>query len=85
MAALREDVGPGRATTPAGLRGPGFVLRDGAVDGQGVEVAADGGGGQSEESADLGRAHRSVLGHGGQDALARPLLVGPDKHHTIVT
>jgi len=26
-----------------------------------------------------------VLGHGRQDALARPLLVGSDKHHTIVT
>ncbi len=86
VAALGDDVGAGGATPAAGVsRTTRVVLVDGAVVGQGVEVAADGRGGQPEEPADLGRAHRSVLGHGGQDALARPLLVGPDKHHTIVT
>jgi len=61
------------------------VLIDGAVLGEGVEVPADGCGRQSEETADLGGGDGSVLGHGRQDALARPLLVGSDKHHTIVT
>ncbi len=35
--------------------------------------------------ADLGCGDRTVLGHGGQHALARALLVRSDKHHTIVT
>ena len=48
-------------------------------------MASDRGGGQAEEPADLGGADRTVLGHGGQHALARALLVRSDKHHTIVT
>ena len=85
VAALGHDVGAGgAAATPS--RRPGRVVGgDGGLVGERVEVAADGRGGQAEQAADLGRGHGAVLGHGGEHALARALLVAADKHHTIVT
>ena len=89
VAALGDDVGAGGAAAAAGVAGGAggdrVVLLEGAVVGEGVEVPADGRGGQSEQRPDLGRGDRAVLGHGRQHTLARALLVGSDKHHTIVT
>jgi hypothetical protein len=85
---LGDDVGAGRtaaAAVPGGMRRAGVVLLDRAVVGQAVEVAADRRRGQPEPAADLGRGDRSVLGDDSKDPLPGALLVGADKHHTIVT
>lgn len=86
---LGHHVGPGWPAPAArmswGWRWGRLVLLDGAVVGQGVEMAADRCGGQAQQSPDLGRSDGTVLGDGGQHAFACALLVAPDKHHTIVT
>jgi hypothetical protein len=89
VAAVGQDVGPGRSAATASAFGTGFVLFDGALLGERVQVAPHGGGSQVQQPPNLRRGDRAVLGHGSQDAFARPLLVGrsrlPEKHHTIVT
>jgi hypothetical protein len=85
VAALGDDVGTSRPTATADLRGTGVVLLDGAVVGERVEVPADRGGRQPEQLADRSGGDGAVLGHRGEHAFPRALLVGPDKHHTIVT
>lgn len=86
---LRHDIGSGRtAATPdvaRGMRAGRFVLRHSTVVGQSVEVPPDRRRGQPQPSPDLRCRDRTVLGNGGQHALAGALLVRPDKHHTIVT
>ena len=86
---LGDHVGPRRATPAASvpwrMRTGRFVLHDRTLVGQGVEVSADRGRGQPQQSPDLGRSDGTVLGDGGEHAFAGALLVRPDKHHTIVT
>lgn len=82
---LGDDVGAGRTPPPTGVRRGRVVRSDGRLLDERVEVATHGGGGQPQQATDLGRRDWSAFGHGGQDALTRPLLVRPDKHHTIVT
>jgi hypothetical protein len=82
---LGDHVGTGRTAPAAGVCRTRVVLLDGTVVGQGVEMPADRRGGQPQQSPDIGRRDRTVLGHGGEHAFARALLVRSDKHHTIVT
>ena len=83
--ALGHHVGPRRTTPTARMCCARVMLLDRAVVGEGVEVPPDRCRGQAQQSPDLGRGDGTVLGDRGKDALARPLLVRPDKHHTIVT
>jgi hypothetical protein len=67
------------------VRSGRLVLLDSPVVSEGVEVPTHRGGRQAEQPPDLGRGDGTVLGDRGEDTLARALLVGSDKHHTIVT